>query len=340
MNKLKEQSEGDVVKKYELDKQVEMTDEMKNMEYEELKAYLEKKYDQMNEIQVNKEIENKERNKCFESINKGIEAMDKLKSMTENINDIEEYDSINMNNVNIMINRIVDMMIDNEKKECQQRIEEINKLRKPTTTNEVIEIKKGNVTKAYKMTSKKLNNRGNNEYIYNNIETLETWSGHQVNNVLYDSEKDDKDGTIFANKILKHQHLYFIVIDSDDNVFGHYNEGTISKTGIYVRDEKSFMFTLNNNNRCGIKKFQLKSNEFEHSVYVCNNTGNDYSYYYCGNGNSGYCAIGSIGQTNGSGICDMSKSYEGINRTDLIGRDPGTKSISFTTKRLIVLEMK
>ena len=71
MNKLKEQSEGDVVKKYELEKQVEMTDEMKNMKYGELKAYLEKKYDQMNEIQVNKENENKERNKCFESINNG-----------------------------------------------------------------------------------------------------------------------------------------------------------------------------------------------------------------------------------------------------------------------------
>ena len=38
----------------------------------------------------------------------------------------------------------------------------------------------------------KLNNRGNNEYVYNNIQTLETWSGHKVNTVIYDSEIDGK----------------------------------------------------------------------------------------------------------------------------------------------------
>ena len=50
VNKLKEQSEDDVVKKLELDKQIEMTDEMKNMKYEELKGCLEKKYDKLNFI--------------------------------------------------------------------------------------------------------------------------------------------------------------------------------------------------------------------------------------------------------------------------------------------------
>ena len=49
--------------------------------------------------------------------------------MTENIHDIKEYDSINMNNINIMINKIVDMMIDNENKEHKQRIKELNKLK-------------------------------------------------------------------------------------------------------------------------------------------------------------------------------------------------------------------
>ena len=47
-----------------------MTNEMKNMKYEELKGYLEKKYDKLNEIQANKENENKERDECFKSINK------------------------------------------------------------------------------------------------------------------------------------------------------------------------------------------------------------------------------------------------------------------------------
>ena len=99
-----------------------MTNEMKNMKYEELKQYLEKKYDKLNEIQANKENENKERDECFKSINKGIEIINQLKQMTENIHDIKEYDSMNMNNINIMINKIVDMMIDNENQEHKQRI--------------------------------------------------------------------------------------------------------------------------------------------------------------------------------------------------------------------------
>ena len=180
----------------------------------------------------------------------------------------------------------------------------------------------------------------NNEYIEENIEILEEWSERQVDNILYDSDRDGKDSQTFRNKIMNHQHLYFIIIDSDNNVFGHYNEVTISKTNYeYTRDEQSFMYTLNNNNRCGIKKFQLKSTEYDHSVYIKGEAGNS-NYYFCGNGGSyGWCEVISIGN-NSSQLCDMSKSYEGINKTDLIGRDPGTQRIKFTTKRLIVLEMK
>ena len=142
INKLKEQSENDVIKKLELDKQIEMTNEMKNMKYEELKGCLEKKYDKLNEIQANQGNENKERNECFKSINKGIEMINQLKQMTENIHDIKEYDSINMNNINIMINKIVDMMIDNENQEHKQRIKEINKLKNKQQQMELLILKK------------------------------------------------------------------------------------------------------------------------------------------------------------------------------------------------------
>ena len=47
----------------------------------------------------------------------------------------------------------------------------------------------------------------------NNLKTLETWSGHQVNNVLYDSDIDGKDSSIFRNKIMNYNHWYFIIID-------------------------------------------------------------------------------------------------------------------------------
>ena len=238
-NKLKEQSEGDIVKKLELNKQTEMTNEMKNMKYEELKQYLEKKYDKLNEIQINKENENKERNECLKSINQ-------LKEITENMNDIKEYDSMNMNNINIMINKIVDMMIDNENKEHKQRIEEINKLKKQTITNEIIDIKEGLENKKI---SKKLNNRGNNEYVYKHIKTLEEWSGQQVNNVLYDSDIDGKGSEIFRDKILNHNHLYFIVIDSNGNMFRYYDYDIINSYFDYKYnyDYNIFIITLYNN---------------------------------------------------------------------------------------------
>ena len=49
-----------------------------------------------------------------------------IKEITENMNNIKEYDSINMNNINIMINKIVYMIIDNENQKHKQRIKEMN----------------------------------------------------------------------------------------------------------------------------------------------------------------------------------------------------------------------
>ena len=57
---------------------------------------------------------------------------------------------------------------------------------------------------------------------------------------------------------MNHSHLYFIVIDSDDNVFGHYHNGIIDKIVIPISDKSIFMFTLNSNGRCEIKKFENK----------------------------------------------------------------------------------
>ena len=112
-----------------------------------------------------------------------------------------------------------------------------------------------------------------------------------MNNVLYDSDIDGKDSSIFRNKIMNHNQLYFIIIDSNDNVFGHYHSSVINKINSRIHDSNIFIFTLNNNGRCGIKKFKLKSNEYEHSVYIYN----DNRFYFCGNVISGYCAIYSIG---------------------------------------------
>ena len=303
-----------------------MTEEMKKMDYEELKGYLEKKYDKLNEVQANKENENKQRDKCFKLINQGIEIIKRIKDMTDNIDDIKECDSMNMNNVNIIINKVVDMMMDNENRQHNIKVEEINRLKKRITTNKIINVKR-------EICRKRILSRVNNEYITSNLDTLEEWSGHQVSQVLYDSDIDGNDKEIFRNKILNHEHLYFIVIDSSYNVFGHYNEANIDKVGSFVRDKDSFVFTLNNNNRCGIKKFNFKSNYSDHSCFLDIDR-----YWQCGPGSKGYYCIYTIGN-NDCQISDMTKSFEEMKKTDLIGTDFKETNMKFTTKRLIVIEM-
>ena len=112
-------------------------------------------------------------------------------------------------------------------------------------------------------------------YVVNNIPKLEEWSGKKYSSVLYDSDIDGKDSSIFRNKILNHNQLYFIAIDSNDNVFGHYHPGVIDEIDTWIHDKNIFIFTLNSNGRSGVKKFNRKNVNTWTYIYD-----NDY-YYYC-----------------------------------------------------------
>ena len=148
-----------------------------------------------------------------------------------------------------------------------------------------------------------------------------------MNNVLYDSDIDGKDSSIFRNKIMNHNQLYFIIIDSNDNVFGHYHSGVIDIIDNCNIDSNMFMFTLNSNRRCGIMKFNNKSGNNTYT-YIFNV--ND--YYSC---DSRYC-INQI-DTNDSWIHYSIKEFSGIEKTTLTGN---YYPDCFTTKRLIVIQMK
>ena len=165
------------------------------------------------------------------------------------------------------------------------------------------------------------------KYVVNNIPKLEEWSGKKYSSVLYDSDIDGKDSSIFRNKILNHNQLYFIAIDSNDNVFGHYHPGVIDKIGYNIHDNNIFIFTLNSNGRSGVKKFNRKAgNTF---TYICN----DNNYCVCG---CGYW----IYQINTNDSCidnDIVNCFEGIKKTTLTGNCYPDK---FTTKRVIIIEMK
>ena len=233
--RIKEQSEDDIVKRLNLIESINLNNQIEGKSYEEVKAILDKKYDQIEEIQRNKELEIKERNETIKSIKEGIEMIKEFENVINNIRLIEENDLINEDNVNNIVNKIVDMMIDNEKKEFDNKIIEINKLRKNVRNNQIVDVDRElRKKKEEQRKQEELKNKINNEFIVNNFNKLEEWSGLNYKEVIYDSEKDGKSDQTFRNKIMNHSHLYFIVIDSDNNVFGHYHNSIIDK----IRSEK------------------------------------------------------------------------------------------------------
>ena len=126
---------------------------------------------------------------------------------------------------------------------------------------------------------------------------------------------------------MNHNQLYFIIIDSNDNVFGHYHPSVIDKIDDYIYDSNMFIFTLNNNGRSEIKKFDNKNGNA--STYIWN----DNNYYYC---NWGY-DIRQIDINRSFIDSSIENCYSGIENTTLTGNYYPNK---FTTKRLIVIQMK
>lgn len=125
---------------------------------------------------------------------------------------------------------------------------------------------------------------------------------------------------------MNHNQLYFIIIDSKNNVFGHYHSSVIDKIDSCIYDSNMFMFTLNSNGRCGIKKFD--------------NKGGNKTYTYIYNNNNYDCCDYVIHKidTNDSYIYSSIENYfSGIEKTILTGNYNPDR---FTTKRIIVIQMK
>ena len=180
-------------------------------------------------------------------------------------------------------------------------------------------------------------------YILKNVDLLEEWSNKKCDEVLYDSEYDGNKGSIFREKILNHEHLYFIIIDKDDNVFGHYHDKNINRACSKMYDDNMFMFTLNNNDRSEIQHFQNKTRTTFTYIY------NDDDYYYCDydikltnsakdwNTNNGCYIVNHLGEcsscVNGS---NCERGFNGIGFNSLINYVMGR----FTAERLIVIKME
>ena len=162
-----------------------------------------------------------------------------------------------------------------------------------------------------------------------NISLLEQWCKLDFCNIFYNSSRD---GTKF-NGINEQMNLYFIVIDSNNNVFGNFD----SLNGGY--NKNIFLFTLNNNNRCGTKKFKPKNNTDIYS-YISNGKDNDCKYYKCScsRNNSDWYGVNSL-QENGGVLQYIQNIFEDVKPTDLTGYDCN-EVFNFTPVRMIIIKMK
>ena len=167
------------------------------------------------------------------------------------------------------------------------------------------------------------------------ITTLEKWSGLKFGKILYDSNVDGKSDDVFKDKIINHSHLYFIVEDSDDNIFGHYHNKTIDGIGYDIYDNDIFLFTLDSNGRDNENKFERKKTVCTH-LY-------DNGFYFCGNigYDAGYYSVLTIGGADSRVHEDISHFFDVDDPTVFTGTCYSFGYDNFyEPKRVIVIEMK
>ena len=172
------------------------------------------------------------------------------------------------------------------------------------------------------------------KYIMNNIKVLEKWSGKKYSTILYDSKRDGDSKPVFKDRIMNQSQLYFIVIDSSENVFGHYHPGIISDFVNY--DRNIFMFLLKSNGRYEPVKYTMK---FTKSLFESLNTrlfGPAKSYYECCHENFlGNFSCYEVSPSRGSTDITTDSIFSEMHIDEITGRPFG-----FIPKRIFVFQMK
>ncbi|KAL7718240.1 TLDc domain-containing protein [Entamoeba marina] len=163
------------------------------------------------------------------------------------------------------------------------------------------------------------------------IDSLKKWSGKQNYNIIFDSKVQGDGKGVLEHIILNKRNLYFISFDDQNNIFGGYLKKSIKKMDSYVRDSKSFVFSLQRNGHVKNKKFPIIKNYEDYAFYMSSNI-NDCLYCFGGSDYSSDIYAWKIGYK--YSFCDYNyynyrgESYPLRDDTDY-----------FTIKRFVVLEM-
>ncbi|BFU19242.1 trichohyalin, putative [Entamoeba histolytica] len=177
-------------------------------------------------------------------------------------------------------------------------------------------------------------NNKSNDKLKEIIKQIEEWTERRINNILFDSDKDDwnKNTSVFDQRIKNKEHIIIIIEDSRGNRFGGYVNSKIDKYDYYIKDSKSFLFSLESKGRIeGMKKFDIKDQEF---AFCLHNQSHDYLFVF-GFGYFGDICVYKENDKKESSCKQQSFEYEGI-RKALCGKEHPKR---FTPERIIVIEM-
>ncbi|BFU21428.1 trichohyalin, putative [Entamoeba histolytica] len=164
------------------------------------------------------------------------------------------------------------------------------------------------------------------------IKQIEELTEKRINNILFDSDKDDwrEDTSVFGERIMNKEHIIIIIEDEEGNKFGGYVNSKIDKDDDYISDSKSFIFSLESNGRIeGMMKFDIEIPEYAFYLY---NQSHDCLFDF-GIDDIFVCKENDKTKS----LCyQCSFEYEGISNA-LCGKEIPDR---FTPKRIIVIEMK
>ncbi|BFU26426.1 trichohyalin, putative [Entamoeba histolytica] len=164
------------------------------------------------------------------------------------------------------------------------------------------------------------------------IKQIEEWTEKRINNILFDSDKDDwnKYTSVFDQRIMNKEHIIIIIEDSKGNNFGGYVNSKIDKVGGWINDSQSFLFSLETKGRNeGMMKFDIKLQQYAFCLF---NQSYDNLFVF----GLGDIRVYKENNKTQSWCCQHSFEYKGISNA-LCGKEYPKY---FTPKRIIVIEMK
>lgn len=162
---------------------------------------------------------------------------------------------------------------------------------------------------------------------------LEEWSNSHVKGMIYDSSYS-KVETLYKVVYGKSK-LYFISIDSNNNIFGHFHPGEIIKD--VNHDSSIYMFSLRSSEMMSPEVYysSLRSSVFT-EVYSHTHL------LYCGSYNESGYKLSDYSSSNSYIGRDVHCSFIGCNKFTFTGKSSPVDtdgSVLFSLKRLVVIEM-